>query len=100
MSSKTSITGVLNVTPDSFSDVGKYLSTQSSVSQVQLMLSDGADIIDLGAQSTRPKASKSAEEELDRVILVLEAVKNMPEMKGKLLSVDTFYSLVVTEAIS
>lgn len=100
-SSKTSIMGILNVTPDSFSDGGKYLSTQSAVSQVQLMLSEGADIIDLGAQSTRPKASKlSAEEELDRLIPVLEAVKNMPEMEGKLLSVDTFYSLVAAEAVS
>ncbi|CAI9780557.1 unnamed protein product [Fraxinus pennsylvanica] len=101
MSSKTSITGILNVTPDSFSDGGKYLSTQYAVSQVQLMLSEGADIIDLGTQSTRPKASKlSVEEELDQLITILEVVKNMPEMEGKLLSMDTFYSLVAVEAIS
>ncbi|KAL2472548.1 Folate synthesis bifunctional protein [Forsythia ovata] len=84
LSSKTSIMGILNVTPDSFSDGGKYLSMQSAVSQVQLMLLEGADIIDLGAQSTRPMASKlSAEEELDRLIPVLEAVKVAAEAVNK-----------------
>nr|KJB50549.1 hypothetical protein B456_008G176100 [Gossypium raimondii] len=60
----------------------------------------GADIIDIGAQSTRPMASRiSAEEELDRLIPVLEAVLEMPEMEEKLVSVDTFYSDVASEAV-
>ncbi|KAK6133916.1 hypothetical protein DH2020_032345 [Rehmannia glutinosa] len=99
-STKTSIMGILNVTPDSFSDGGKFLSIDSAVSHVQSMLTDGADIIDLGAQSTRPMATKlSPEQELDRLIPVLEAVKNIPEMDGKLISVDTFYSQVALEAV-
>ncbi|XP_016443624.1 folate synthesis bifunctional protein, mitochondrial [Nicotiana tabacum] len=99
-SSKTSVMGILNLTPDSFSDGGKYLSVEAAVSQVRLMLSEGADIIDFGAQSTRPNASKiSVEEELDRLIPVIEAVNKMPEVEGKLLSVDTFYSDVASEAV-
>ncbi|XP_019180042.1 PREDICTED: folate synthesis bifunctional protein, mitochondrial [Ipomoea nil] len=100
-SSKTSVMGILNLTPDSFSDGGKYLSVEAAVTQVRSMLTEGADIIDFGAQSTRPMASKiSAEEELGRLIPVVEAVTKMPEAEGKLLSVDTFYSQVASEAIS
>ncbi|MCI91103.1 folic acid synthesis protein fol1-like, partial [Trifolium medium] len=63
------------------------------------MISEGADIIDIGAQSTRPMASRiSVEEELGRLIPVLEAVMSMPEVEGKLISVDTFYSEVALEA--
>ncbi|PSS29475.1 Dihydropteroate synthase [Actinidia chinensis var. chinensis] len=98
--SRTSVMGILNLTPDSFSDGGKFQSVEAAVSQVRSMISDGADIIDLGAQSTRPIASRiSVEEELDRLIPVLEAVQKMPEVEGKLLSVDTFYSEVALEAV-
>ncbi|KAL8120971.1 hypothetical protein AgCh_017944 [Apium graveolens] len=98
---KTSVTGILNVTPDSFSDGGKYQSVEDAVSQARLMLLQGADIIDIGAQSTRLMASKiSPEEEMDRLIPVLEAILNLPEAEGKLLSVDTFYSQVASEAVS
>nr|DAD29851.1 TPA_asm: hypothetical protein HUJ06_031319 [Nelumbo nucifera] len=100
-SKKTHVMGVLNLTPDSFSDGGKFQSVETSVSQVRLMISEGADIIDIGAQSTRPFASRiSAEEELDRLIPVLEAVLEIPEIEGKLLSVDTFYSKVASEAVN
>ncbi|KAH6807236.1 Dihydropterin pyrophosphokinase / Dihydropteroate synthase [Perilla frutescens var. frutescens] len=100
-SKNTSIMGILNVTPDSFSDGGKFLSVEAAVSQVRSMLMEGADIVDLGAQSTRPMASQlSPEQELDRLIPVLEAVKGMPEMEGKLISVDTFHSQVALEAVS
>nr|DAD31501.1 TPA_asm: hypothetical protein HUJ06_010352 [Nelumbo nucifera] len=92
---------VLNLTPDSFSDGGKFQSVETAVSQVCLMLSEGADIIDIGAQYTRPFASRiSAEEELDRLIPVLEAVLEIPELEGKFLSVDTFYSKVASEAVN
>ncbi|XP_047958902.1 folate synthesis bifunctional protein, mitochondrial isoform X1 [Salvia hispanica] len=100
-SANTSVMGVLNVTPDSFSDGGKFLSVESAVSRVRSMLAEGADIVDLGAQSTRPMASKlSPEQELDRLIPVLEAVRDMPEMVGKLISIDTFHSQVALEAVS
>ncbi|XP_061355664.1 folate synthesis bifunctional protein, mitochondrial [Gastrolobium bilobum] len=100
-SRRTSVMGILNLTPDSFSDGGNFQSVKSAVSQVQLMISEGADIIDIGAQSTRPMASRiSVEEELGRLIPVLEAVMSMPEVEGKLISVDTFYSEVASEAVS
>ncbi|XVE91639.1 hypothetical protein REPUB_Repub01dG0027200 [Reevesia pubescens] len=99
-SEKTSVMGILNLTPDSFSDGGKFVSVENAVTHVRLMISEGADIVDVGAQSTRPMASRiSAEEELDRLIPVLEAVLGMPEMEGKLISVDTFYSDVASEAV-
>lgn len=97
---KTSMMGILNLTPDSFSDGGKFQSVEAAVSQVRFMILEGADIIDIGAQSTRPMASRlSAQEELDRLIPVLDAVLKMPEVEGKLLSVDTFHSEVASEAI-
>ncbi|KAF5945397.1 hypothetical protein HYC85_015625 [Camellia sinensis] len=100
-SERTSVMGILNLTPDSFSDGGKFQSVDAAVSQAHFMISEGADIIDLGAQSTRPMAPRvSAEEELDRLIPVLEAVLKMPEAEGTLLSVDTFYSEVASEAVS
>ncbi|KAI9168674.1 hypothetical protein LWI28_000267 [Acer negundo] len=100
-SQKTSVMGILNLTPDSFSDGGKFQSVETAVSQVRLMISEGADMIDIGAQSTRPMATRiSDEEELERLIPVLEAVLRMPEMEEKLISVDTFYSKVASEAVS
>lgn len=99
-SKKTSVMGILNLTPDSFSDGGKFDSVGSAISRVKTMVSEGADIIDLGAQSTRPMATKiSVEEELDRLIPVLEKILELPEIEGKMLSVDTFYSEVASEAI-
>ncbi|KAL8144095.1 hypothetical protein V2J09_017127 [Rumex salicifolius] len=99
-SERTTIMGVLNLTPDSFSDGGEYESVEKAVSQVRRMISEGADIIDLGAQSTRPTATRiSPQEELSRLIPVLEEVKGMPEAQGKLLSVDTFYAEVASEAV-
>lgn len=100
-SQKTSVMGILNLTPDSFSDGGKFQSIEDAVSQVRLMISEGADMIDIGAQSTRPMAHRiSPEEEMDRLIPVLEAILEMPEVEGKLVSIDTFYSKVASEAVS
>ncbi|KAL9686644.1 hypothetical protein QQ045_031037 [Rhodiola kirilowii] len=99
-SQRTSVMGVLNITPDSFSDGGKFQTVDAARFQVQKMLSEGADIIDLGAQSSRPKATFiTPEEELDRLIPVLEAVLELPEIEGKLISVDTFHSEVASEAV-
>uniref|UniRef100_A0A1D1YIH5 Folic acid synthesis protein fol1 n=2 Tax=Anthurium amnicola TaxID=1678845 RepID=A0A1D1YIH5_9ARAE len=99
-SKKTHVMGVINLTPDSFSDGGKFQSVEQAVSQVRLLISEGADIIDIGAQSTRPMASRiSTNEELDRLIPVLEAILQIPEVEGKIFSVDTFYSNVASEAV-
>ncbi|XP_058070496.1 folate synthesis bifunctional protein, mitochondrial-like [Magnolia sinica] len=100
-SQKTHVMGVLNLTPDSFSDGGKFQLVEAAVSQVKLLISEGVDIIDIGAQSTRPAASRiSPEEELNRLVPILEAVLQIPGIEGKLLSVDTFYSEVAKEAVS
>eukprot|EP01018_Ginkgo_biloba_P012999 Gb_09739 [translate_table: standard] len=99
-SKKTHVMGVLNLTPDSFSDGGRYISVENAVAQVRLMISQGADIIDIGAQSTRPAAIRiSTEEELSRLLPVLEAVAQIPEAQGKILSVDTFDAKVAFEAV-
>ncbi|XP_047063066.1 protein STRUBBELIG-RECEPTOR FAMILY 7-like isoform X2 [Lolium rigidum] len=97
---RTLVMGVLNLTPDSFSDGGKFQEVEAAISQARLLLSEGADIIDIGAQSTRPFARRlSAEEELERLVPVLDAITKLPEMEGKLLSVDTFYAQVAAEAV-
>lgn len=74
--------GVLNVTPDSFSDGGRYLTLENALRQAQLMAEEGADIIDVGGESTRPFAQfVSEQEECDRVIPVIERLKqeiNLP----------------------
>jgi len=83
--------GILNVTPDSFSDGGKYNSEKNALIQVEKMISEGADFIDIGAQSTRPNAEKiSAKQEIERLgNLISKIKKEFPEI---LISLDTFYS--------
>ncbi|KAJ6852645.1 folate synthesis bifunctional protein, mitochondrial-like [Iris pallida] len=99
-SKRTHVMGVLNLTPDSFSDGGKFLDVDAAVSQARLLISEGADIIDIGAQSTRPFARRiSVDEELERLVPVLDALLQLPEVEGKLLSVDTFYAEVASEAV-
>lgn len=72
---RPNIMGVLNVTPDSFSDGGRYLSIDSACRKVEMMLAEGADIIDIGAVSSRPGAQDiSVQEELDRLAPVVEKV--------------------------
>lgn len=98
---RTHVMGILNLTPDSFSDGGKFQEVEAAVNQVKLLVSEGADIIDIGAQSTRPSARRlSVGEELERLVPVLDAVMKIPEIEGKLLSVDTFYAEVAAEAVS
>ena len=71
------IMGILNVTPDSFSDGGKYNSVEKAVEHALQLVSDGADIIDIGGESTRPNAdSISIEEEINRVVPVIKAIRN------------------------
>ena len=92
------VMGILNVTPDSFSDGGKYNSLEAALLQAKKMQSEGADILDIGGYSSRPGADEvSTQEELDRVIPVVE--KLISEM-NVILSVDTFRSTVAAEAIA
>ncbi len=74
--SKPYIMGILNVTPDSFSDGGKYINPDFALSHVKEMIDDGADIIDIGGESTRPDAEKiSVEEEISRIIPVIKLLR-------------------------
>eukprot|EP00249_Psilotum_nudum_P032445 c4796_g1_i1 orf=865-2508(-) len=99
-SDKTYVMGILNVTPDSFSDGGKFISVQDAVAHVQALVDAGADIIDVGAQSTRPFASRiTTEEELGRLLPVLEAVGKLASLESFYLCVDTFDSMVAREAV-
>ncbi len=99
--SRPNIMGILNVTPDSFSDGGKLYSSErvdlsKTLAAVETMLNEGADIIDVGGESTRPGAAEvSVQEELDRVIPVLEAIKSRFDT---VVSVDTSTAEVIAEA--
>jgi dihydropteroate synthase len=88
------IMGILNVTPDSFSDGGKFLEEKNALKQVDKMINEGATIIDIGAQSTRPKAEfLSAGNEIQRLGNLISTIKK--EFPHALISLDTFYSEVV-----
>ena len=82
--------GVLNVTPDSFSDGGQFLTLAHAVERACAMREAGADVIDIGGESTRPGAHPVSErEELDRVMPVLEALVRERSLRDVVLSVDT-----------
>ena len=88
------IMGILNLTPDSFSDGGKYNNEKSALLHAEKLLKDGADFIDIGAQSTRPDAEYlSAEEEIRRIGNMISLIKK--EFPEVLISIDTFYAEVV-----
>ncbi|MEP7021833.1 MAG: dihydropteroate synthase [Pseudonocardiales bacterium] len=88
--------GVLNVTPDSFSDGGRYVSVDDAVAHAQQMRADGADLIDVGGESTRPGAQRvEAAEETKRVLPVIEALT----AQGIATSVDTYRASVAAAAI-
>ena len=95
---KTYIMGILNVTPDSFSDGGKYFSNDKALKRTEEMIKEGADFIDVGGESTRPGSQRvSLDEELKRVIPVIEAIsKEFPDIP---ISIDTYKSKVAKEAI-
>ena len=94
---RTHIMGVLNVTPDSFSDGGHYFEADRAVEHALAMDRDGADIIDIGGESTRPYSKKiSIAEEIDRVIPVIEALQG--EVSAPI-SIDTCKGIVVEEAL-
>jgi dihydropteroate synthase len=89
--------GVLNVTPDSFSDGGKYAETTAAIKQGERLLADGADILDIGGESTRPGAQRvSPNEELQRVLPVIENLA----ATGAVISIDTMNSAVAEQALN
>lgn len=92
------IMGVVNTTPDSFSDGGLFASTDAALRHALALIEQGADIVDIGGESTRPGADKvSQQEELDRVIPLIEKLCGENDA---LVSIDTYKPLVMTEAVS
>ena len=95
---ETYIMGILNVTPDSFSDGGKFNTLDKALAHTEQMIAEGADIIDIGGESTRPGYTKlSDEEEKERVLPVIEAVKARFDIP---VSIDTYKSGVARAAIA
>jgi dihydropteroate synthase len=97
LGSRTHIMGILNVTPDSFSDGGRHADTARAITQARLMAAQGADIIDVGGESTRPGAEPvSEDEELRRIIPVIERLASELTIP---ISVDTYKSRVARKAL-
>ncbi len=93
----TYIMGILNVTPDSFSDGGKWNTLDEALGRAEQMVKDGADIVDIGGESTRPGHEQiTEEEEIQRVVPVIEAVKARIDVP---VSVDTYKSRVAEAAL-
>ncbi len=95
---RTLVMGVVNVTPDSFSDGGRFLTFDHAVAHAMQLLDQGADIVDVGGESTRPgkKAPVTAEEEIRRVVPVIESIKR--ERPQAVVSVDTYKATVAKAA--
>ena len=94
---KTYVMGILNVTPDSFSDGGKYNQTDKALKHVEKMLTEGMDIVDIGGESTRPGYRLlSDEEEIERVVPIIEAVKKNFDVP---ISLDTYKAKVAQAGI-
>lgn len=94
---KTLIMGILNATPDSFSDGGRYINVDDAVAKAKQLVADGADIIDIGGESTRPGAQfVSADEELSRVIPVIQAISREVAVP---ISIDTYKAEVAKQAV-
>ena len=96
--SRPAVMGILNVTPDSFSDGGVFLSRENAIAHARRMTEEGADIIDVGGESTRPGAQPvSAQEEMDRVIPVIEALRGKISLP---ISIDTSKPEVMRAAVA
>ena len=93
---RTLVMGIVNVTPDSFSDGGKFFAAEAAINHAAELVGDGADIIDIGAESTRPDATTiTADEELARLEKILPAIKNL----GVPISIDTYKPEVAAQAL-
>ncbi len=94
---RTYVVGILNVTPDSFSDGGSFFSTQAALNQAARLIDAGADLIDIGGESTRPQASPvGAQEEMRRILPVIRA---LAQTGDTVLSVDTYKPAVAQAAL-
>lgn len=94
---RTFVMGILNITPDSFSDGGKFNEIECAVNRAKKMVEEGADIIDIGGESTRPNADFiSEEEEINRVVPIIRAIKEAIDIT---ISIDTYKSKTAEEAI-
>ena len=101
---RTLVMGIVNVTPDSFSDGGQFHNSESAIAQALKLLHEGADIVDIGGESTRPgaqagteKPAVSAEEELRRVLPVIEGIKHA--RSSAIISIDTYKATVAERAL-
>ena len=95
--SRPLVMGILNVTPDSFSDAGKYHALDTAISHAEEMIAAGVDIIDIGGESTRPGSQPvSLQDELDRVMPLVYALRDC----GKPLSIDTYKPEVMRETVA
>jgi len=98
-SQRPTIFGILNVTPDSFSDGGNFFSTDAAIAQADRMISEGADVIDVGGESTRPGAKPvSAREELKRVLPTIRAIRS--RWSDVTVSIDTVKAEVAKKALA
>jgi len=94
---RTLVMGILNVTPDSFSDGGQFFSLESAAERARQLIAEGADILDIGGESSRPGAQPvSEEEELRRVVPVIRAIRNESSVH---ISVDTYKASVAEAAL-
>lgn len=97
LKNNTYVMGILNVTPDSFSDGGHYNQIQNALNYVAQMVEEGVDIIDIGGESTRPDYTQiSEQEEIERVVPVIKAIKEKYDIP---ISIDTYKSNVANEAL-
>lgn len=91
------VMGILNATPDSFSDGGRFRTAEDAIAQAERMIANGAELIDIGGESTRPGAEPvSLQEELDRVMPVIEGLKDC----GVALSIDTYKAETMRQALA
>lgn len=94
---KTVVMGILNITPDSFSDGGKYIGLEYAIEHAKRMIEEGVDIIDVGGESTRPGHTEvDVTEEISRVVPVIKAIKSITDIP---ISIDTSKSEVAREAV-
>ncbi|MCX8103679.1 MAG: dihydropteroate synthase [Candidatus Bipolaricaulota bacterium] len=94
---RTLVMGILNVTPDSFSDGGKFFSLESAVARARQLIREGADIVDIGGESSRPGAQPvSVDEELRRVVPVIRAIRKESSVP---ISIDTYKAAVAEAAL-
>ena len=95
---KTAICGIINVTPDSFSDGGQFFAVDQALQQARKLIAEGASMLDIGGESTRPGSSYvEIEEEIQRVVPVIKAIRKESDI---LISIDTWKSQVAEAALA